>query len=181
MQVDPLLVNDLRTHFKTGATPSALIRFIVEHHPGEPAIDVLVRAYFREAFLVPMLQIGREGVEWIAQGAEAATLNGRVIHRMVATRGEWDRSISEESPRPACRLDSVTATAESDLLRAAEHRTPAELAGSWDQIDEQGKRFIARTLASARSLSEKVQILAALAERLQQQLLSANSAESRHQ
>ncbi len=170
MQTDALLVTELRALFKGGATPSALIRRIAERHAGEPAIDRVVRAYFREAFLVPMLQIGREQVEGIAQGGDAAALNGRYVHRMVAARGEWDRPAAEEEPQPACWLDAVTATDEAVMLRAVENDTPGEPARWWDRIDEQGQRFVARVIANAQTLSEKVQVLAALAERLQQQI-----------
>jgi hypothetical protein len=171
MQPDPSFVRELRTLFKGGTTPSALVRRIAERHPGEPQIDRLVRAYFREAFFVPMLQIGREQVEGIAQGGEAAALNSRYVHRMVAARGEWDSSAPEGDTPPACWLDSVSATDEAELLKNVESGTLPELADSWDRIDEQGKRFIARTVASAQALYETVQLLAALAEQLQQQLL----------
>jgi hypothetical protein len=74
----------------------------------------------------------------------------------------------------------VRATDEFQLLRNVEAGALPELAGWWNQIDEEGQRFIARTIASAQALSEKVQVLAALAEQLQQQVLAAHSASARH-
>lgn len=38
-----------------GGDPSALVQAVAERHAGEPQIDRLLRAYFREAFRVPML------------------------------------------------------------------------------------------------------------------------------
>jgi hypothetical protein len=166
MQIDPLFVAELRVTFKAGATPSALVRMIAERHAGEPQIDRLVRAYFREAFCVPMLQIGREQVAEIAQGAGLPALNSRVIHQMVAARGEWDTTATEEP----CWLDHVTATDEAEMLRKTEAETQQEAVSWWNQLDDEGKRFITRTIANARSLSERVQILAALVEQLQQQV-----------
>lgn len=48
--MNTLVVNELRDLFKSGATPSALIRRIAAAHVGESQLDALVRAYFREAF-----------------------------------------------------------------------------------------------------------------------------------
>ena len=179
MQTDPLLVSDLRALFKAGATPSTLIRCIADRHPGEPEIDRLVRAYFREAFFVPMLRVGRESVAEIAQGIGSPSLNGIAVHRMVATRSEWDKPTPDDGTPQPCWLDSLTATDESQLLKKVEAGTLPELAGSWDRIDEPGRRFIARAIASAQALYEKVQILAALAERLQQQIHASEGLEAR--
>jgi hypothetical protein len=179
MRTDPLLVNELREHFKTGTTPSALVRIIAERHAGEPALDALVRAYFREAFFVPMLQVGREEVEAIAQGSGSPALNGNVIHRMIATRSEWDKRVPGDAPAQSW-LDHVTATEEAEMLRKTEAETRPEALAWWNQLDEEGKRFITRTIANARTLYERVQILTALAEQLQQQVLAATDAEARH-
>ena len=179
MHPDPLFIEELRSLFKAGTTPSALIRRIAERHPDEPALDRLVRAYFREAFSVPMLQIGREQVERIARGGELPSLNGRVVHRMVAARSDWDVPPDPHGPRPTCWLDSVTATGEAELLKAVELGTRSEAVGGWEHLDDEARRFITRTVANARSLHETVQVLAALAERLQQQLHAAESVPTR--
>jgi len=176
MQTDPLLVLELRSLFKAGATPSALIRVIAERHSGEPAIDYIVRLYFREAFLIPMLQIGKEVVEHIAQGGEAAVLNSRVVHRMVAARSEWDKPTALNEP--TCWLDSVTATDESAILRTVESQNAAEPPAWWGSLDDEGRRFVSRTVANAQSLYERVQVLAALAEQLQQKIHAAEVAHS---
>lgn len=173
MSIDPLLVHELRELFKTGATPSAIIRVVAERHAGEPQIDRLVRAYFREAFLVPMLQVGREQVEGIARGGAAAALNSLYVHRMVATRNEWDRPPSEDETVQPTWLDSLAATDEVEMLRTTEASALPELTGCWDQIGEEGRHYVTRVVANARSLYETVQALAALAERLQQQVLAS--------
>ena len=179
MKTDPLVVNELRERFKAGATPSALVRIVAERYQDEPSVDVLVRVYFREAFLVPMLLIGKEQVEEVARGGGAVALNSRYVHRMVAARSEWDKpAVGDGAPQPSW-LDAVTATDESVLLKQVEAGTLPEAARWWNQIDEQGQRFITRVIANARVLHERVQILATLAEQLQQQLLAAEGAGAR--
>jgi hypothetical protein len=179
MQTDSRVVDELRSLFKAGATPSALVRRIAELHHGELSLDRLARVYFREAFGVPMLQIGSELVDRIACGEGCAPLTSRVVHQMVAARREWDRPNTPDGPQPACWLDSVTATDDAALLRAVEAGTLPEFASCWEHLDEGAKRFIARTVAGARALHEKVQILAALAERLQEQLHAVELAQTR--
>src|SRR5437870_5033691 len=90
MQINPLVVNELRSLFKAGATPSALIRRIADHPVGKPNLDGLVRAYFREAFYVPMIRVGPEQVRQIAAGNGLLALNVTVLHQMIQTRREWD-------------------------------------------------------------------------------------------
>jgi hypothetical protein len=47
------VVNELRSLFQDGATPSRLIRHIVERHAGERRYHQLIQDYFREAFGIP--------------------------------------------------------------------------------------------------------------------------------
>jgi hypothetical protein len=174
MQTDPLLVDELRAHFKAGATPSALVRLIAERYPNEPAPDQLVRAYFREAFGVPMLRIGPDQVAQVAQGEGLPALNDSTLHRMVAMRSEWDKAPSAENAM--CWLDSAAATEEAEMLRNVETELPLSSLAWWERLDDDGKRFVARSVANGRSLYERVQVLAALAEQLQQQVLALQSA-----
>lgn len=160
---------------RAGGTPSALVRAVAERHAGEPQIDWLLRAYFREAFRVPMLQIGREGVERIARGCGSPALDAAVIHRMVAARAGWDVLAPGDEPR-ACWLDSATATDKAEMLRATEAEMRPDSVPGWDQLGGEGRRFLTRALANARPPYERLRILAALADQLQQQLHAAGVA-----
>jgi len=159
MLVNPLVVIELRLLFKSGATPSALIRRIAERHAGEPMLDALVRAYFREAFHVPMIRVGPEQVKQIAEGCGLAILNVTVLPRMTQARREWDTEVESAG----CWMNTTTTD------EAAPELIP-ELAGSWDRMDDEAKQFIRRIIANARSSHENANALAALAERLQQQV-----------
>ena len=178
MLVNPLVVTELRSLFKSGATPSLLIRRIADHHGSEPKIDLLVRAYFREAFHVPMLRVGLDQISQIAAGGSLSILNVSVVHRMIQTRRAWD-SRDESSERvDACWLDSVVATEEANLIATTDPKSLPELAGSWDRMDDEAKQFVVRILSGSHLLHEKASALAALAEQLQQQLVEAEMCNS---
>jgi hypothetical protein len=170
MPVNPLVVDELRSLFKLGATPSALIRRIAERHAGEPKLDVLVRAYFREAFHVPMVRIGTEQVKQIAEGGSLPVLIAAILHRMVQTRAEWDRPESRDDSSDGCWLDAVMATDEAATTMSPDPKQIPELAGSWDRMDDEAKEFIKRLIGNSHSLHEKVDVIATLAERLQQRV-----------
>jgi hypothetical protein len=173
MSVNPLLVNELRSLFKTGATPSALIRRIVDRHADEPKVDVLVRAYFREAFRVPMIRVGPEQVKQIAEGDGLPILNVTVLHRMIQTRREWDLLDKPGDQSEGCWLDTVVATDEAATVATTDPKLIPELAASWERMDDEAKQFIRRMIGNAHSLHEKANALAALAEQLQQQATMA--------
>lgn len=175
METDAHFVGELRATFKAGVTPSALVRAVAERHAGEPQIDRLVRAYFREVFRVPMLQIGREGVERIARGCGSPALDAAVIQRRVAARAGWDVLATGDEPG-ACWLDSATATDEAEMLRATEAEMRSDSVPGWDQLGGEGRRFLTRALANARPPYERLRILAVLADQLQQQLHAAGVA-----
>lgn len=169
MTVNPLVATELRSLFKSGATPSALIRRIADRHAGEPKLDALVRAYFCDAFHVPMVRVGPEQVRQIAEGGSLAILNVTVLPRMIQTRREWDTPAGAGTRSDGCWLDAVAATDEAALVAAADPERIPELAGSWDRMDDEAKQFIQRMIGNARASHENVNALAALAERLQQQ------------
>jgi hypothetical protein len=156
MNVNPVVVGELRDMFRAGATPSALIRHIAARHAGEPHLDAVVRAYFREAFGVPMLRVGSEQVRDIAAGGSLPTLNATVLPRMIQNRTEWDALGGE------CWLDAIPVAP----APVAPESIP-ELAGSWERLDDEAKRFVRRLLDTARALHENGSVLAALAEQLQ--------------
>jgi hypothetical protein len=177
MRTDPILVKELRTDFKTGATPSALVRVIAERHSGEPELDRLVREYFREAFFVPALRIGPNEVARIVEGTAAPALNTVALYQMVARRSEWDKPAPGDDP--ASWLNRVMYTDEAEMVRNTKVEAP-ELLAVWDRIDETARRFITRVIANANSLSERVDVLAALAEQLQQQVLALQNVEAQN-
>ena len=173
MPINPVVVNELRTMFKSGATPSALIRRIAECHANEPRLDHLVRPYFRDAFHVPMLHVGPEQVKQIAEGGSLPMLNATTLHRMVQTRPEWDRADSSDGSSRKTWLDLALEAGNSAMAAAADPKAIPELATSWNMIDDDAREFIRRLIGLSHSMHEQVHILAVLAERLQMQAEAA--------
>jgi hypothetical protein len=162
MHPEPRLIDQLRSHFKEGATPSALIRRIAEWHAGESHLDWLVRAYFREAFGIPMIHVGMNQVHHVADGGSLPTFNRYVLANMVEFMLESDSLGSNEGSW----FEGLTAKAPA----VPDPGTLPELSGSWDRMDDESKRFVRRLIDSSHESHRKVEILAALAERLQQQV-----------
>jgi hypothetical protein len=149
MTTDPKLVAELRALFRGGATPSRLVWRIVARHGGEPQMDRLVRAYFREAFGVLMFRASADLLTLPPEELPFAGINASTIHQIVARRAEWDSS-SEPS-----WMDGL----------------PASGAG---QPSESAQRLT----ATARHLHEQVAILSRLVEQLQGQVVALEGNDS---
>lgn len=109
-----------------------------------------------------MIRVGPEQVKRIAEGGGLAILNVTVAPRMIETRREWDAQDTSE----VCWLDAVATGDET----AVDPEQIPELAGSWEKLDETAKQFIKRLIGNSRASHETVNALAALAERVQEQV-----------
>jgi len=167
MSPDPRVIAELRALFKAGATPSRLVRHVVAEHGNGPDTDRLVRAYFREAFGVPMFRASASLLTLPPEQLAFSGVTARCVHEMVEHRAEWDADDTTSS-----WLDALTATdAGVSFDRVSPERTP-ELAGVWDQLDESTRNLLRRLFSSNQNLGEQVAILARLAEQLQQQVIA---------
>jgi len=155
MSPDPLVITELRNLFKAGATPSRLVRYIVDEHGISPDSDRLIRAYFREAFGVSLFRASASLLTIPSEELPFAAVNARTIHQMIEKRSEWD----VESDCGSNWLDSLTATDPSVLLE----RTASE------QTDEQSLK---RLIGGSQYLHEQVAILSRLVEQLQHQVIT---------
>lgn len=172
MPADPQVVAELRSLFKDGATPSRLIRHIVDRHPGEERLHFLVQDYFREAFAVGLVRISKRALdEPDSADLPLAFLNIHLTHEMVGTRPKWDRDDSSPANGRPSWLAPLSATDEAALIEQTQPVTLPELAGCWDRLDPIAQAYVRRVLGNADALYERVQILARLAERLQQKVL----------
>jgi hypothetical protein len=57
----PEVIEELRSLFRRGATPTRLIRHIVDRHANVPDVGILIQDYFSEAFAVGLLRGLRKG------------------------------------------------------------------------------------------------------------------------
>ena len=176
MTPEPDVIAELRGLFKAGATPSRLMRHILEHHGPDQTTDRLIRAYFREAFCVPMF---RASVSLLTPGLEGlpiAGVNGSVIHRMVQMRGEWDHNPKDNGHPTPSWMGSLVATDEGKMIEQSDPESSPELSGAWKSLDPSTQQYIKRLMGNSQTLYEKVIILSTLVEQLQQQVIALESA-----
>jgi hypothetical protein len=171
MVVRPEVISELRCLFKVGATPSRLIAHILAQHPEDTNRFYLVQRYFHEAFSVPQVRWPANRRDEDANGLRLAYLNALIVHQMIQYRPEWDQAEGGGcAPGSVNWLDSLAATDDHDLLEQAQPADIPELAGSWDRLDEEARKYVKRLHGNVNGLYERVAILARLAECLQQQV-----------
>ena len=165
----PEVIRELRAMFKEGATPSRLIRHIVERHEGEHSFHLLIQRYFLQGFGVPIVRGLNPIDDYQHADLRFAYLNQMLLHEMIEKRPEWD---TDESNSWA---DSLTATEVHQRIREAEAYLPPDLKRCWPLMTAKEQRYILVSFASANYLSETVKIMSRLVEALQQQLLEAQA------
>ena len=173
MNTQASVIQELRSMFKEGATPSRLIQHIVARHPNEGNWHGLIQEYFREGFGVPIVR-GLSPMETYNDiDLRYAYLNEDVLHQMVQARTTWDHERNESEGASPCWLGSLTATSDLDRLEEAEQLGPSpDLAESWDKLNDKVRRGIVLASSGYKGRTEMVHILARLVERLQQRILS---------
>ena len=170
MNPRPDVVTELRALFKDGATPSRLIRHIVERHEGERGYHALIQAYFLEAFGVPIVRGLNPTDDYHHADLRYAFLNEQLVHDMIE---KWDAHSGAGS-----WLDQLKAEDDQQRMSQVQANTIPELSRCWSQLTPKEQAFIQRSLATANGLHESVKILARLAECLQQQLAESQQAPS---
>ena len=175
MTPDPNMISELRNLFKAGATPSRLVRLIVDRHGRDSQIDRLIREYFREAFCLPMFRASASLLTIPSERLPFAGINARTIHQIVERRAEWDQNANAG----ATWMDSLVATDEMVLLERASPEQSEEFATVWDQLEDSAKQYLKRLIGGTQYLSEKVDILSRLVEQLQAQVVAIECHEDR--
>jgi hypothetical protein len=170
MNTRPEVINELRSLFKEGITPSRLIRQIVERHEGEPSLHALIQSYFLEAFGIPIVRGLNPTDDYQHSDLRYAFLNERLIHEMVQKRSDWDAGFVAGSSETESWLDSLKAADDEQRINQAQAVAIPELSRCWPLLNPKEQSYILRSLATANGLYESVKILARLAESLQQQV-----------
>jgi hypothetical protein len=169
------IVEELRSLFKEGATPSRLIRHIAERHEGDSNLHSLIQMYFQEAFAVPIVRGLNPIDDYHCADLRYAFLSEQLLHEMIQNRCLWDRPNGDNSFETPGWLESVQANDPQRQIDQIQMETIPELSRCWHQLNEKESAFIRRSLASANGLYETVIILSRLAECLQQKLLEAEA------
>jgi hypothetical protein len=148
--VKPELVRELRQMFLDGATPSRLMRRLLEDDAFKQSHGpALIDVYFSAAFGNKIYRMAIVDLYTIIQGLR-----------------EW-RS-TENVEESWC--DGLEATDVRVKEQEFDGKRDPYLAASWDQLDAKTQSYIRRQMAHAEVAHEKVWILQSLVERLQQKL-----------
>jgi hypothetical protein len=164
------VINELRSLFEVGATPSRLIRHIVERHAGERAFHSLIQAYFHEAFGIPIVRGLNPIDDYQHADLRYAFLNEQLVHEMIQRRSEWDSGAADGTKEFWSWLDSLTASDDKQRLRSVQSVKLPDLSECWSRLTPDEQHYIQRSLASANGLHETVKILSRLVECLQRRL-----------
>src|SRR4051812_45027081 len=119
MSIQTSVIQELRSMFKEGATPSRLIQQIVARHPEEGNWHGLIQDYFREGFGVPIVRGLTPGDDFGSIDLRYAYLNEDVLHDMVQSRNKWDRELNRSDNGFPTWLDSLVATSALERLQEA--------------------------------------------------------------
>ncbi len=156
------LVENLRSSLKDGATPSRLIRDILAQW-GDSISYREVQEILREAFQLPIVRLGpslsyRKGI-----------LNQTLLAEIVQNRKRWEALIP--GPVESFWLDGLqVADPEEVKQRVTAGPYPGLSKESWAALRPDEREALFVQLASGIVLSERVELLARLAERLQQKV-----------
>jgi|SRR5579872_1765545 len=174
MSPDPIVISELRALFKCGVTPSRLMRHIIAHHGEQiiPWTNKLIRAYFREAFGIPMFRASADLLAMGSEGLRIAPVSADVLEQMVSKRSEWDEGSKSQSTSEETWMDSVAVTDALKQLKLAQSESSSAYSEVWNHLDDNTKQYLKETISYTRSLALKVAILSTLAEQLQQQVLA---------
>ena len=170
--MDLSFVGELRSLFKEGATPSWLIRHIVEHHEGQRGLHGLIQAYFFEAFGIPIVRGLNPNDDFRHSDLRYAFLNEHLVHDMIEKRAEWDHGFEGQTGW----LDSLEASDDQERFGRLQATDIPELSACWSKLTVKEQSFIQRSMATTNGLYESIKILSRLAECLQQQLLESRKA-----
>jgi hypothetical protein len=165
MSIRPEVQEELRQLFRHGATPSRLIQHLAARHRGDDHLHYLIQVYFLETFGVPIVRSLDPQDNYRDVGMKYHFLNNDVLYEMLQAKGTWNQDATEPS-----WFDPLKATTHDEQLRAVSQQPYFELARVWDKLDDRERAAIQRVLANFIGLSERVSILARLAERLQQRV-----------
>lgn len=171
MEIQQVVIEELRSMFKDGATPSRLIQHIVARHPPRGNWHGLIQDYFREGFGVPIVRGLAPGENYHDIGIRYAFLNQDLLYEMVRSRSMWDKESLQPGNAGPTWLDALDRI--QDTKQAG---PPPDMAESWDKLGERERNLLALSNSSHKSKSEQIRILACLVERLQQRLAEQEKA-----
>lgn len=170
MPIEEEIIQELRSLFKKGATPSRMVRYVVQRFPDQQVDIWTICEYLEKAFCLPMVRLIRPGVDLSSDLRLCAAINRNLIPEIISLQADWDKSDDPDflSDSWFDGLNSTTPHEAKNL--ASETRNYIVSETTWAALSEDEKESLRLQSAGTHTLMERVKILATLAERLQHQV-----------
>jgi hypothetical protein len=160
------LNNDLRTRLKDGSTPSALIQHILTVL-GEAVSYTELCGVLQEAFSLPIARISLSSVT-SPHDHRGITLNKTILMEMIQRRRAWDTlDTLAHSVRPSWMDGLMLRSPEAIASEVRASPVPGLHPKSWSSLSPEEQDALYVHLTSGIVLSQRVEVLARLVERLQ--------------
>ena len=168
-QCDAVIIEELRELFRNGATPSRLMHHVRNRFPGEKVSMWVIQAYFEQAFCLGMVR-GISPAMDVTNPRTFPSLNKRLILEMVHSRNDWN-TLGSHSTDPKSWFDHLETRSEDEVIEMSRLEPHSFIsAEGWQALGPDDQQMLRAHFAGNEMVSERVQILATLAERLQQQV-----------
>jgi hypothetical protein len=162
------LVQNLRDQLKDGATPLRLIRDIIAQL-GDTTSSREVQEVLEESFQLPIVRLS-PSLDLGQKSYRQGILNRTLLAEIVANRERWEALISSSRGNSSW-LDGVQVTSPEEVrMKAAAESYPGLSRESWAALSPDEQQALLVQLASGLVLSDRVEVLARLAERLQEKI-----------
>ncbi len=166
MLMKPEVIAGLRTHFIAGATYSGLLRYILKEHAGEELDAITIQSYLMQAFSISFFCPLRKNTNSRRNDDYYATIDTWLIPEILSTRESWMRSEASNSTEPPW-WDNLTITNPEAFPRGK----PSWISdSSWQALLPPEQEGLAAAATSCGVLSERLTLMARLAEQLQRKI-----------
>lgn len=171
MPPDDTGVQELRQLFEQGATPSMLIRHLIRRSPDGDVNAAVLRECMEAAFCLPMARYIRAGVDFFSDVDYCVAVNQRLLPEILQHQQDWNPT-EQSAVEPGGKwYEGLTSTPPEIAREAADQAAHPRLsAQSWASLSAAEQDALRLEMASLQTMTERLHILAALVERLQQQV-----------
>ncbi len=157
------IITGLRNLFKSGATYSGLLRYLLKQHSEDEVSTELFQRYLMEAFSIPFHCGIKRNVSLEGNDDQYALIDTWFIPRVLSMRRSWATSDEGDSEhRPWWLALSLT---EPEHFPTGKPSWMSD--SSWSALSPTEQEKVASATTSCHVLAEEVLLMSRLAERLQ--------------
>lgn len=162
--MDEKIVNELRQMFLDGATPSQLMHHIATQLGHGPRMHFAIKDYLSAAFGIKFLRNILLGEDY-SPNTRHAHFNRDIAPEIAQKANEWS-SVSLDGSW----LEGITIKPLTEHIERVKSVEIPELKRIWANFNDEEKQFIVRKIATKDYSWEVINLLASMAERLQQKI-----------